>query len=630
MAVWDLKEIYKKIRNNTWAKASRGAWFGGATPSATNVIQTLTMETLGNASDFGDLTAAKQRCGANSSSTRAVVAITGSGNAIDYKEWASNGNASDFGDLTATFYQMGKMGGTETRAAFAGSSQPDEASLDTIDVVSLQILNSTADFGNLTVARSAGAGGGNNIRGLYFGGYRYPANADSDVVDYITFATAGNATDFGNLSSAQIYNGGCGGKVRGFNLGGNQYPALTSQIDYFTIATTGNASDFGDLNSASNYSAGQCENKIRALIGGLGSGATNIVEYITQATTGNTADFGDLATSIKENNNGATSNNQSGITEDNIIQAPSVTYMPGSGKTLICGGQLSPGSGTVDIDTYNIPTLGNVRNFGDLRSQISNGIGCASSYTRAVFSSGYYFPGAPYYTAEMQAIEFATEGNVCDFGDTTQERYGHAYGNVGNTTRGLFVGGYAPGSPYIVNIIDYITIATMGNATDFGNLTNVKQAPAGASSNTRGLSLGGTTPSNINIIDYVTIASTGDASDFGDLTLSRSSCSGAASSVRAVAAGGGSPSNSDVIDYVTIASTGDASDFGDLTQAGKAACPGSNGTRAVFAGRHTPGKETTIDYITIASTGDAADFGDLKAAASEKGSASDSHGGLQT
>ena len=50
----------------------------------------------------------------------------------------------------------------------------------------------------------------------------------------------------------------------------------------------------------------------------------------------------------------------------------------------------------------------------------------------------------------------------------------------------------------------------------------------------------------------------------------------------------------------------------------------------MFAGRHTPGKETTIDYITIASTGDAADFGDLKAAASEKGSASDSHGGLQS
>ena len=46
MAVWDLKEIYKEIRSNTWAKASKGAWFGGGTPSATNVIQNVIIETL--------------------------------------------------------------------------------------------------------------------------------------------------------------------------------------------------------------------------------------------------------------------------------------------------------------------------------------------------------------------------------------------------------------------------------------------------------------------------------------------------------------------------------------------------------------------------------------------------------
>ena len=80
------------------------------------------------------------------------------------------------------------------------------------------------------------------------------------------------------------------------------------------------------------------------------------------------------------------------------------------------------------------------------------------------------------------AIEFATEGNVCDFGDTTQERYGMAYGNVGNTTRGLFMGGYAPGSPYIVNDIDFLTFATMGNATDFGDLTTTATDLAGTAS----------------------------------------------------------------------------------------------------------------------------------------------------
>ena len=160
-------------------------------------------------------------------------------------------------------------------------------------------------------------------------------------------------------------------------------------------------------------------------------------------------------------------------------------------------------------------------------------------------------------------------------------------------------------------------------------LTNVKQSPAQASNNTRGLCQGGTAPAQLDIIDYVTIASAGNATDFGDSTLGRSNCAGAASSVRAVQAGGGSPGVSNVIDYVTIASTGDASDFGDLTQAGKAPAPSSDSTRAVFAGRHTPSKQTTMDFITIATTGNASDFGDLKAAASEKGGLSDSHAGLQ-
>ena len=74
------------------------------------------------------------------------------------------------------------------------------------------------------------------------------------------------------------------------------------------------------------------------------------------------------------------------------------------------------------------------------------------------------------------------------------------------------------------NVIDYITIATLGNASDFGDLTQARQAVSGASSQTRGVVAGGSvygSPSytfNINTIDYVTIASTGDATDFGDLS----------------------------------------------------------------------------------------------------------------
>jgi hypothetical protein len=72
------------------------------------------------------------------------------------------------------------------------------------------------------------------------------------------------------------------------------------------------------------------------------------------------------------------------------------------------------------------------------------------------------------------------------------------------------------------NVIDYVTIATTGNATDFGDLTVARYSPAGCSSSTRGLFGGGdSSGAYSNVIDYVTIATTGNATDFGDLTVAR-------------------------------------------------------------------------------------------------------------
>ena len=86
--------------------------------------------------------------------------------------------------------------------------------------------------------------------------------------------------------------------------------------------------------------------------------------------------------------------------------------------------------------------------------------------------------------------------------------------------RGLFGGGYTGSNS---NVIDYVTIATTGNATDFGDLTVARQRSAACSSSTRGLFGGGYTPAYSNVIDYVTITTAGNATDFGDLTVSRQS-----------------------------------------------------------------------------------------------------------
>jgi hypothetical protein len=65
------------------------------------------------------------------------------------------------------------------------------------------------------------------------------------------------------------------------------------------------------------------------------------------------------------------------------------------------------------------------------------------------------------------------------------------------------------------NVIDYVTIANTGNATDFGNLTEEKVDVASAHSTTRGIRMGGNT--DTNVMDYITMANTGNATDFGDL-----------------------------------------------------------------------------------------------------------------
>jgi len=144
-------------------------------------------------------------------------------------------------------------------------------------------------------------------------------------------------------------------------------------------------------------------------------------------------------------------------------------------------------------------------------------------------------------------------------------------------------------------------------------------------------------PAGVNVIEYVTIASTGDAQDFGDLTVARGELGSACSSTRGIWLAGrtNSPSPGTVlneIDYVTIASTGNATDFGDVTVARRGGGPissGSNSIRGYAAGGLAPSVSNVIDYVTIATTGDAADFGDLATASNASMGFSDSHGGLQ-
>ena len=277
------------------------------------------------------------------------------------------------------------------------------------------------------------------------------------------------------------------------------------------------------------------------------------------------------------------------------------------------------------IDVITITTTGNATDFGDLSTAQYVG-GCSSSSTRAIIGGGDSNSSTILY------FTMSSGGATGTFGSLNRSVGGGVAG-ASNDTRGLMLGGfYFSGSNVWANNIQYVTIASTGNATDFGDLTLGRNQTTATASPTRAICAGGSegVANKTNRMDYVTIASTGNATDFGDLLAATRRQAGASSSTRAVFAGGQAGA-SNVIQYVTIASTGNATDFGDLTVALEEQGGTSGSTRSVFCGGKNGGGSGTniINYITTATTGNATDFGDLVQVREQATqTTSNSHGGL--
>jgi hypothetical protein len=211
---------------------------------------------------------------------------------IEYITISTLGNSQDFGNLVAVTRLAGGCA-SSTRGLFGGGGSPAPTKTNKIDVVTIASEGNAVDFGNLTVARNQLCACSNSIRGIFSGGDA--PSAISDVIDYVTIASNGDAVDFGNLLSATEQPTACANSIRGLVAGGS-IPAVTNVIQYVTISTTGNAKDFGDLITNRNFH-GSCSNSTRGLFGAgatPGNNKINSIEFVTIATTGNATDFGDL------------------------------------------------------------------------------------------------------------------------------------------------------------------------------------------------------------------------------------------------------------------------------------------------------------------------------------------------
>ena len=284
---------------------------------------------------------------------------------------------------------------------------------------------------------------------------------------------------------------------RGLFAGGRT-PSFPSSIEFIEIASQGNGQDFGDLTVARESSTNNVASHVRGLFGGgyhPGAG-DNEIDYVTMASAGNAIDFGDIS---------------------------SERYSPGGGSSSTRGIFAGGSPDTNVIDYVEISTLGDALDFGDLVQGRRYPSG-ASSPVRSCFAGGGDAPANTHYSI-IDFITIASKGDATTFGDLTASVY-FAVGGCSNSVRGLYHLGTNSWAPTwnSVNQVDFITLASEGNSTNFGELSQIRSYTGGTSNNVRGIFGGGffgPSTSRYNTIDFVLIASEGDGQDFGDLAENR-------------------------------------------------------------------------------------------------------------
>ena len=298
---------------------------------------------------------------------------------------------------------------------------------------------------------------GSRGRGVFFAGSNpSPSTVDLFSMEYITIASLGNSINFGELENNPRDPAAFSSSVRGFAAGGDPPPngTVTDKIEYFTIASEGNAIDFGNLTDDRRSCSGNSSSTRGIVAGGYddqSSANVNVIDYVEMSTVGNALDFGDLTRTERANSGGS-----NGV------------------RAIFAGGWGSPGTSTVgkDINMLTISSKGNAVKFGELTRTKSTHAGGSNS-VRCIFAGGYMFFDTS--LKEIDYVTIASEGNAINFGELSNRRMSVQDCSAVNSTRFVLGGGndfYPAGNNNgVLNSMEFITIASTGGGTDFGDLS---------------------------------------------------------------------------------------------------------------------------------------------------------------
>jgi len=301
-------------------------------------------------------------------------------------------------------------------------------------------------------------------------------------------------------------------------------------------------------------------------------------------------------------------------------------------RAIFFQGYITGSDYTNTIDYVNISNNGNAQDFGDATVKRLH-YGSAASRTRGYMIGGQS-PGSTNGVASIGTLVIATTGNSTDYGDLTQAaRYIRA---VSNSTRAVANLGSIGGTG-LQNVLEYFNMDSTGSAVDFGDLTNIQYTGATTQSSTRGFFQGGqnspSSPYYSDMISAITTASLGTYQDWGDLLTQKSNQqAGFGNATRGIDAGGADQPYSgymNTIQYYSVVTAGNAVNFGDLNTAHENITGTSNSTRGLIAsGQSSGSSHNVIEFIQISTTGNAREFGDLSVARMGGAACSNAHGGL--
>jgi len=333
---------------------------------------------------------------------------------------------------------------------------------------------------------AAGASAGGGDRGLKFWGLlsNHPSYTMYNVIEYITISSTGNGTDFGDASAAGRQPAGASNGVtdRGLICGGQLSTwSKTNTIEYVTISSASNSSDFGDYLAAahaqdSTQAGGSNGSNDRAIFSLSNSSDKTQIGYNTVSSAGNTQDFGDRTITQLSGNVGAFCSN--GTNERGVFlggMAEAHTADPSDQVHLYSHAQMK----TMDYITIN--SAGNATDFGDLSIMNCLNSSCSNDTNeRGISWGGYYYTapsgGAQTFPNVIEYITINSASNATDFGDQLDNPDGDTNNYLlaqcvsnGVNERGCHYGGDGWDQNNETNMIQYITINSTGNATDFGD-----------------------------------------------------------------------------------------------------------------------------------------------------------------